>query len=182
MIDGKPAVEFTFAIPIPGVFHPETGEPILYTGRFDMLAEYQNALFVDDEKTSSYLGDSWIASWDLNSQMTGYCWASRSYGFNVQGAIVRGIGILKSETKFLLSLQRRSEWMIERWQNQLRKDLLRAIDMWKRDDWDMALDDACSSYNGCQFKEACLAKNEQKILDNEYEIRHWDPLATEDDA
>jgi hypothetical protein len=40
MIDGKPAVEFTFAIPIPGVFHPETGDVLPTEQRIRLDEEY----------------------------------------------------------------------------------------------------------------------------------------------
>ncbi len=50
--NGKAAIEFTFAIPIPGTRHPDTGDPVLYAGRFDMLGIYQNSsLVVVDDKT-----------------------------------------------------------------------------------------------------------------------------------
>ena len=51
MSDGRPAVEFSFGIPLP-ITHPTTGEPIIYAGRFDLLGEYQKQLFVVDEKTT----------------------------------------------------------------------------------------------------------------------------------
>ncbi len=59
MTNNGPAVEFSFALPIPGVFHPETHEPLLYAGRFDMLANFRDAVFVNDEKTC-ITGETWI--------------------------------------------------------------------------------------------------------------------------
>ena len=73
LANGKSAVEFTFAIPLPNVKHPETGDPILYGGRFDMLAERAGVLFVEDDKTASQLGSQWMRNWTLDAQFTGYC-------------------------------------------------------------------------------------------------------------
>lgn len=71
--EGEIAVEFTFALPIPGSRHPQTGDPILYCGRFDQLALYNDTMFVEDDKTASQLGASWLQQWDMRSQFTGYC-------------------------------------------------------------------------------------------------------------
>lgn len=73
LANGKPAVEFTFALPIPEVLHPTTGQPLLYGGRFDMLAEHEGVIYIEDDKTASQLGPSWGKNWDLDSQFTGYC-------------------------------------------------------------------------------------------------------------
>ncbi len=62
--DGKPAIEFTFALPI-DVAHPETGDPLIYAGRCDMLGYYKKMGAVIDEKTTKQLGDAWIKQWRM---------------------------------------------------------------------------------------------------------------------
>src|SRR3990172_5087025 len=95
---GEFGIEFSFAAAIPEVKHPETGDPILFCGRFDQLAEYNKMLFVEDEKTTTSLGEQWRNNWDLDSQFTGYVWGAKQFGLPVVGAIVRGIGLLKTKT------------------------------------------------------------------------------------
>jgi len=71
--NGTPAVEFSFALPVAsGLLHPQTHDPLLYTGRFDMLASLDGIPFVVDDKTTSQLGFSWSKQWDLRGQLTGY--------------------------------------------------------------------------------------------------------------
>lgn len=70
--NGKTGVELSFSIPLQ-IKHPETGNPILYTGRSDMVAEFANGIYVFDEKTATQLGPSWQRQWALRSQFTGYC-------------------------------------------------------------------------------------------------------------
>ena len=80
-IAGKPTFEFTFAIPLDGdnptqpwPRHPISGEPFIYSGRFDMLGEYLGMPIVEDDKTAGtgfYSG--WSEKWDLRSQFIGYC-------------------------------------------------------------------------------------------------------------
>lgn len=174
---GRSAVEFTFAIPIPGTVHPQTGQPILYAGRFDMLAEFQAALFVEDDKTTSRLGPQWSKQWDLNSQFTGYCWAAREHGLPVSGAIIRGQSILANSNEIQEVITYRPSWQIDRWLNQLRLDVSRMIRAWELDYFDYALGNACSSHGGCEFKKLCTSNRPEDWLKGDYKQKHWNPLA-----
>ena len=65
--------------------------------RFGQMGE---GLYIEDDKTTSQLGSSWGAQWDMRSQFTGYAWAARQSGLPIAGIIVRGISILKTK-KFI---------------------------------------------------------------------------------
>ena len=181
IIDGEPTVEFSFAIPIPDSKHPQTGEPILYTGRFDMMAEYNGAVFIDDEKTAAQLGKSWMNSQRMASQYTGYIWAAKSFGYEVMGGVIRGISPLKRGVNQVMLLIYRPNWMIERWLWQLNRDIARMIDCWESGEWDYNIDAACGNYGGCSFLEVCEDKNPSGLLSLEYEVNLWDPLEKSDD-
>jgi hypothetical protein len=189
MIDGEPIVEKSFALPIPGTAHPTTGEPIVYAGRFDLLARFNDAVFVVDEKTSGSLGSMWLSNWPLNSQVSGYIWGARTYGFPVAGAIIRGLGILKQSIQFQQVVLTRPDWLINRWLAQLARDINRAAEMWKAahalDDihmaFDRALGSSCSAYGGCPFVSLCETENPVPFYD-EFTVVHWDPLKREYDA
>jgi hypothetical protein len=177
MVDGKPAVEFNFVLPIPGMFHPETKEPLLYTGRFDMLAEYNDMLYVEDDKTATSLGPTWPNQWALRSQFTGYCWGARSYGKPVVGAIIRGTGILKSKFTFAQSVQSRSQWEIDRWLEQIKRDIFRMQQCWEEGYWDFNLDESCTQYGGCTFVSLCTKPNPEQWIEPDFKVDFWDPLA-----
>lgn len=174
--NGKPAIEFTFAAEIPGVVHPETGNPMLYGGRFDMLGVKDGVLFVDDEKTTSQLGSTWAQQWELNSQFTGYCWGAKQHGFPVAGAIIRGISILKNNFGHAQVITYRPQWMIDRWLDQLVVDTKRMIEDWKNKKWSYALGSACSMYGGCAFKLLCTSPEPEKWIETNYTHRVWDPM------
>ena len=177
--DGKGAIEFSFAIPIPELIHPQKNEPILYAGKFDMLAEHINGagIFVNDEKTTGNLGSHWAKSWQLASQMTGYVWGAKSFGYPIAGVSVRGVSITKTgNPNHLQVMEQRDQWMIDRWLEQLQRDIRRAIGMWEEGYWDMALDDACISYGGCDLLGICTSKDPETWLANDFEEDTWSPL------
>lgn len=176
---GVRGIEFSFAEPLP-VMHPVTGNPILYTGRADMIADFAGGKYAYDEKTTSSLGPSWSKQWDMRSQFTGYCWASRESGLPLQGVIVRGISILKTKYDTQQAITYRPDWFIDRWLDQTIKDLHRMIECWESGVWDYDLDHACAEYSGCPFQRVCLAKDPQPWLEGYFVKRKWDPLIREE--
>lgn len=174
--NGRRGIEFSFAEPL-NVRHPVSGDPILYTGRSDMVAEYASGIYVFDEKTASQLGASWPRQWEMRSQFTGYVWAAQQSGLSVQGAVVRGISILKTKYDTLQAVTYRTPYEIDRWLKQVELDLARMIECWKTGYWDYDLDHACAEYGGCQFTRVCKSNDPEIWLPMYFEQRVWDPLA-----
>lgn len=173
---GRAAVEFSFAIPLP-INNPDSGDPLVFTGRFDMIGLFQDTLFVVDEKTTAMLGQSWAQQWDLKSQFTGYCAAAREYGHPVAGAIVRGIGLLKNSTTFTQVIQYRPDWQIDRWYTQLLRDVQRMVAAYTSNTYDAALSEPCAAYGGCAFRRLCLSQHSEQWIEGYFTERNWDPLA-----
>lgn len=176
MTDEGPAVEFNFAIPIPNTIHPTTGNPILYTGRFDMLGVYGKALFIDDEKTTGSLGPSWAKQWKLSGQITGYIWAGCKYDFNIKGAIIRGVSILKASNGHMMVIEQRPQWMIDEWLEKLVYDVNRAIKNWENNTWIKALDNSCNNYGGCKMMDLCVNQDPEPWIESGFEHNSWNPL------
>lgn len=173
---GARGIEFSFAEPL-NINHPVTGNPILYTGRSDMIAHFAGGVYVFDEKTTSQLGPSWSRQWELRSQFTGYCWAAGQSNIKVDGAIVRGVSILKTKYDTQQAITYRSEYEIDRWVKQVEQDLKRMIAMWESGWWDYNLDHACGEYGGCSLAQICKSPNPETWLNQYFEQRVWDPLA-----
>lgn len=173
--DGRRGIEFSFAEPLP-FHHPVTGEPILYTGRSDMVANFAGGVYVVDEKTTSSLGASWPRQWEMRAQFTGYLWALRQTGVEPAGAIVRGVSILKTKYDTMQAITYRSSYEIERWQEQTCRDLARMQRMWEEGWWDYALDHACAEYGGCSMTQVCKSSDPETWLPSYFEKRVWDPL------
>ena len=181
MLGGRRGIEFSFAEPLP-LMHPVSREPLIWCGRADQIVDYAGGIFISDDKTTSQLGASWARQWDLRSQFSGYCWAAARAGIKVQGVLVRGISILKTKYDTAEAITYRPEWFIDRWFRQTVKDIRRALESWLHEDgyFDFALDEACTAYGGCMFKQVCLSKEPQPFLDVGFERRYWNPLTRQE--
>ena len=173
---GARGIEFSFAEPLP-INHPVTGQPLLYTGRSDMIANFADGEYVVDEKTTSSLGASWARQWEMRGQFSGYIWAAARAGLNPQGAIVRGVSILKTKYDTIQAITYRAPWEIDRWLDQSVRDIERAIRNWRDGHWDYAMDGACAEYGGCSMVDICKSPNPETWLPMKFEQRVWDPLA-----
>ncbi len=174
---GHRGIEFSFLEPL-DILHPETGDPILYSGRLDAIVEFAGAMYGLDDKTTSQLGASWSRQWDLRSQFTGYCWGAARAGYPLAGFLVRGISILKTKYETQQAITYRPQWMIDRWYRQTLLDIERMIKMWQTGEWDYNLDHACTEYGGCAYRQICLVPPESQSvwLATHYERRRWDPV------
>lgn len=206
-MDGKPTFEFSFAIPLepaasydtdlrvgdeivprytsydpndwPGQFplHPN-GSPWLYSGRFDMLGEYEGfPTFGDEKTTGSSISTGWSEKWSLRNQFLGYTWALREHGMNAMGGVVRGIAIMKTKIDFAEVPKQYSNDLIARWYEQTRRDLWRMRASWDSNYFDLNLADTCTSYGNCIFMNVCQASSEnRRSWMNDFEVRRWNPL------
>lgn len=176
------AVEFTFSTPIPDCFHPVTGDPILYGGRFDFLGEFQNLKWVVDDKTTSQLGPSWNKQWELNSQFTGYTWGAQQSGIDVAGAVIRGQSILKNGYGHAEVIIYRPQWQLDRWLNMLVDNVQAMISDWERNQYAFAIGGACSHYGGCEFLHLCTKQDPLPWIQTHYRLHNWNPLAKNPEA
>lgn len=188
---GNHGIEFSFSFPLP-VPHPQTGLPIIYSGRFDMLGvdtrRDSGALFIVDEKTASSLGASWSKQWQLDSQFTGYCYGARLYGKAVVGAIIRGVSILKTKYDSIEAIIYRSDWELQRWHEQVVRKVKRMVEIWRALNGDpsarpaeLQLDKfSCGSYGGCSFEMLCNSPHPNRWKPIHFEPRVWHPMLREE--
>lgn len=189
---GKPTFEYTFAIPLEPAVDPRSmtrfdgegyqfpthpnGSPFLYTGRFDMLGSYMGRPVVRDEKTTgSSIGQDWAKKWDLRSQFMGYVWACQQCGIDLDTVVVRGIAIQKTQIVHSEAIKTFSKFMIDRWHEQLRRDLWRIRRAYDDRYWDYNLADACTAYGSCVFTDICQSPNAETWL-KQFVVRKWNPL------
>lgn len=172
--EGNPFVEFSFAVPLP-INHPETGEPFIYVGRFDLLGEWMGKVVVSDEKTMGQMGANWVYQWDLRNQFMGYCWGAQHYGYQCNDALIRGICILKKDVKLAQAPAHYPDWMLARWEQQLYRDIERMIQCWETDTWDWNFGSACTEYGGCGYRDLCISKTPE-VWHKSYTRAKWNPI------
>lgn len=175
MPSGKRCIEFN-GVEVLEAKHPEDGEPLQYSWRVDQGVEYNGLRLGEDDKTTSQLGASWPRQWDLRSQFTSYLWGCKRNGLALDGFLVRGVSILKSKYDTLEAITYRPQWMIDRWEEQLYRDIKEMLRCWEEGYYDYNLDHACAEYGGCQFRNVCLNRDPNQILENMFEKRRWDPV------
>lgn len=174
-VEGMPGVEFSFAIPLP-LTHPDTGAPILYTGRLDAVVNFCGGLYLLDDKTTSSLGEKWARQWELRSQFTGYAWAFRELGHRSQGTLVRGVSILKTKYDLAQAIITQPDWKIDRWYENALVKIKHMIEDYKAGSYVYNLGDSCNAYGSCPYKSVCLSPDPQALLDTYYEVKVWNPL------
>jgi hypothetical protein len=175
---GKPTYEFTFAVPLSPddnfPLHP-SGHPFIYCGRLDRLGQWSGKVVGQDEKTTTSIGTRWSDQWNLRSQFLGYCWALRQSGLNVDTIAVRGVGILKTKITIVEAIKTYSDMLIDRWHEQLRRDLWRLRHAWDEGYFDFNLADACTTYGGCPFNGLCASPTPES-WHSQFAIKRWNPL------
>lgn len=187
--DGRSGVEFSFAVPLP-LQNPDTGEPVLYAGRFDLLGYYNDLHAVIDEKTTTALGRTWPDQWTMRGQMYGYVWGARQSGVNCRTAIIRGVAILKTKFNHLEVIKTGiyTDKLLDRWYGQMLNKVQYMISLYRLQKesetepeqiWPMNYGSAFMTCTLCPFEDLCTSENPE-IWYGDYGERTWNPL-TEDD-
>ena len=175
---GKPSTEFSFSLPL-GVAHPETGEELLYAGRFDAIVQdpvRDSFVLPLDDKTTGQLGTNWPEQWNLRGQFLGYTYALRSAGYNCDSALVRGIFIGKGPPRIVQKEVSIPHWLQDRWWDQTREEVEDLVQNHRNANYRYNFSDACTAYGGCDFRQLCLARYPQQVY-SAYIKRRWNPLS-----
>ena len=175
MVRNLPAAEISFALPM-DVNHPETGDPINYVGRIDLVGEFQQALWVIDDKTCTQLGKTWADKWHLRGQFQGYMSVARDYGYSVTGAIIRGACFYANRIECVETFVHWRPWLAEEWWESLNFRVGRLVDCYRSGYWPKAFNEACTMFSGCDFRSLCLHPHEHTLAPVEYERHIWDPV------
>ncbi len=106
--------------------------PILYGGRSDMIANYNDQwLCILDEKTTGAFYGDWASIWGMRGQFLGYCFAGQTYGYATTRAVIRGIAILKTKYNHLQVIEEYSQWQIDRWWETANKKIAKMVQAWE---------------------------------------------------
>ena len=182
IISGRSSHEFTFAIPLDrettGIdfpLHP-SGSPFIFGGRFDTLGQMGTSIVVQDDKTMGTTpGQHWNETQQMRGQFLGYLWACRVLGIQTLTVVVRGTVILKTMIKQLQAIKKYSNWELDRWADQLSRDLVRMVRLHSDGHFDYDFGDACTSYGGCGYLSLCTSASPERWFPT-FGKRVWNPI------
>ena len=114
----------------------------------------------------------------MHHQFTGlHLGRGRAAGLKPDGVIVRGISILKTKYDTMQVITNRSGYEVNRWYDQVHRDIERMIRAWQTGYWDYALDGACTEYGGCKPDQRLQVLRPQHLAADVLSAKVWDPLA-----
>lgn len=110
--------------------------------------------------------------------VTGNTWACKQAGIPIDTVVVRGIAILKTKIDYEECDKTFPDEMLDRWHEQLRRDLWRIRRAYDENYFDYNFADSCTAYGNCIFQDVCTSPPDQEAswLAN-FQVRRWDPLA-----
>jgi hypothetical protein len=82
---------------------------------------------------------------------------------------------MKEKIRHMQQIQTYSAALIERWHEQLRRDVWRIRRAWDERYFDFNLAESCTAYGNCIFMDACTSREPEQWL-GEMQVRRWNPL------
>jgi hypothetical protein len=171
---GSAAVEHSFRVPVGKSL--SDGTPLLLSGHYDKIVEFNGELFVSDVKTTKALTHSWRAGFDLSHQMTGYIAGGKiALHKPVKGAWIDALQLQVGGVKFSRFTTTRSESQLQEFLADL-EYYARLAETWYLDQHYPLNTSACFL---CIYKDVCRQPPEfrQAYLQTYYEQKPaWNPL------
>lgn len=170
--DGKPAVEYSFAL--------EVDDGIIFSGHIDRLGTYGDDVYVLDQKTTgSTVSSNYFDSYNPDTQMSMYTFAGQIiYKTKVRGVIIDAAQIAVGFTRFTRGFTFRDAASLEEWYNFTLDRIALAQDYTRREHFPMN-PGSCHKYNGCEFRNVCSRSptvREHFLAADFVKGEPWDPL------
>lgn len=171
IFDGKPAVEFSFALPV--------DNDIIFSGHYDRLVTFQGEPFGQDQKTTgSTISSYFFDNFSPDIQFTMYTFAGRNiFNIPLRGIVVDAAQIAVGFSRFERHPVYRTESQLNEWYDDTMSHILNAQRATKERNFPMR-QTSCGMYGGCEFRKICSKSPEVRLnfLKGDYEKRVWDPL------
>ncbi len=195
--DNVNGIEYTFGVDLLNIKHPDTKDPIIYGGRFDMLGinKTSKKLVLVDEKTTTSLykfTDKYLYS----TQFMGYKAALQSIGLEVTGIQIRATAIQVGKIDFASPFYKIPDELASIWKEQAKIKLKAMVKAYKKikgtDSRDLEdvvkwakvypknLGVSCMNYNQlCPYVKLCNRFNPTEGY-GFYNVNTWSPLGSEE--
>lgn len=170
--DGRPAVEYSFSIPLTSEF--------MYCGHIDKLVHYSGGTYVMDQKTTgSAITGYFFDQFCPDVQMGGYTWAGKIiFNLPVSGVIIDAAQIMVGFTRFARGFVHYPEALLNEWHENTLSTIHEAKAAHLSGHYPMRRS-SCGNYGGCEFRRVCSRHPQHRanILASDYvRAPRWDPL------
>jgi hypothetical protein len=172
LANGKPAVEYSFLLPV------DNG--IVLSGHIDRLVDYSGDVYVTDQKTTSWtLTPRYFDSFTPDTQMSLYTYAGKViYNMPVKGVIIDAAQIAVGFTRFERGFAHRSDAQLSEWYDDTLRHI-EAIQTATRENHFRKSSPSCNLYGGCEFRSVCSRSPEVRdnFLRGDFvQEKRWNPL------
>lgn len=194
-IDGKPAVERPFVVPL-----GETGPVqfdgglsnirVMWSGKIDLLTKFEGAIAPVDHKTTTIMGDKFIDDKVRSSQMLGYTYAARYFaatlfeGAAVFGVRINALAMRSAGFEFKLFDIPYPDWKVAEWQAEtlgVIRQLVEQLGRFLATGVSLPTREHCvTKYGKCPYFDVCdsvPSMRDRMVFDDSYFfVSDWSPL------
>jgi hypothetical protein len=158
---------------------------VVWTGRIDLIVEWDKQYWVMDHKTTQILGDGYFGDFELSQPTVGYCWAAqRRFGFTIEGLVLNALAVRKpTRTGKANEFHRRRypypQWQLAEWQPNTLAVVGRFIADWKDGYFPMETKWCFGKYGRCPYHPICTSRpqdREEVLMGSDYQDVEFDPL------
>lgn len=189
----QPLVEMSFAIelasfPVPTWVHKSGKVTIIYTGRIDLVIEWDGQVFTMDHKTTSMLGGNFFDEQYMSPQHEGYVWAgAKVFGKKPAGFAINAIRTRKpartvdqvkdddfARQKYYLDDDRVNEWEFN-----IKYLIHEFLTHYIHGYFPMEKKWCVAKYGKCQYFDVCSSPRDSRLMmlnSNQYTNDTWSPL------
>lgn len=172
--DGKPAVEYSFKLPV--------DNNIVFCGHLDRLGEYSHDPYVQDQKTTgTTISARYFEGYNPDIQMSMYTFAGKAiFGVPVKGVIIDAAQIAVGFSRFERGFTFRTDDQLNEWYDQTMVKIEEARAMTAEQYFPMNAT-ACGNYGGCEFRDICSRSpqvREQFLKGKFVKGPRWDPIVS----
>lgn len=188
-LDGKPAVELSFAFPFYTYKGLDGDIPIVYCGKIDIAALADDQLGLVDHKTTSIMGDGFFKGHAVSAQMYGYVWAlQKTTNRKVDWFIINGLRVPKPTVKDGLiskpeDFQRLKTYVhdgqVEEWEFNTKRLLDRFFNEYFSGYMPQEKTHCVHKYGTCEYYDVCAVPRDNRELllySGQFIDNDWSPL------
>lgn len=190
VLDGKPMIEQSFALPLGTLKFQGKDITVVWTGKIDLVSWWntKTQLVGVDHKTTSVMGAQFTDTMERSSQFLGYLWAlgnvSKSLSVPLAGFILNTVAIRKTGFEFKLFSLPYPSWQVEEWKlttlGKLQQFLTSYEQYLETGFLVPTRESCCTKYGKCEFFSVCQSPPRIRgaaLLDSpDFELSTWSPL------